>query len=256
MTVISISLVLRIVAVLLLIPLVVFLQRSLKIFTRGTISFMAVAILIAAGVALVEKGNSIRNSKDRSVRLAQRQAALGGLDRWCEQTFNQHQRITSGNTFYKGDFAAESKALSMSVAQFLDASLPSNDAVEVDDPSTPLRTEAASIWLSGYGRETWAPFATKQTSWDFTIIVGVTIGDRRASPNIKIHGTIDTSAMTDSGEGWFVRGISGRIDEIPPTDAARYFEKGEFQSSNYSIAKNWSSNNRFGRRRLQYHWTR
>lgn len=65
-----------------LVWLLAFLHKKLQIFTRGTVGFMIVAVMITSVLSLVERAQTIRDTRDAALNNARRQTALQFLTSW------------------------------------------------------------------------------------------------------------------------------------------------------------------------------
>ncbi len=237
------------------------LQRSLQIFTRGTVAFMAVVVLVTAVISLVDKGQSIRINEDRALRITQRQVALRALDSWCGETFDVYSRFTvSGRAVvnYEAvviDVIDSRGALWGEQAKIFKSKI-KHDYDDLLKRGGSVTSRVVAINM-GHGRD----FFARSVRYSFTVVIDVQATEKDSEParlhppRLIVRGSVRLSALDGEEKQWVVKAL--RIsdwDDCSPEEGAQQFYESEFQDHTYKVNKIRSSRNRYGRRSFIYAW--
>ena len=231
-----------------LVAVLILLQRSLHIFSRGTVAFMAVVVLATAAIALLEKGNSTRNAERRTTRLGERKVALIGLDLWCKRAFDTHGRVTTGTVSRTGECLEGWEDLATNLNKQVREHYAGNSHL------TSIVSEPVAIHLDKYGDGSWNPFSPRTTRWHFRVLIGAQVDGTRVTPDLVIRGNMSTQALPNSSSDWVICDLSARIARQGAPDTAKLFADAEFQNTHYGVKKTLTSNNRYGRHKVKYAW--
>lgn len=223
------------------------LQKKLRIFTRGTVAFMALVVAVTTALSLLSVGNDIRNTESRYSLSRQRSLAFNALTPFCETVFDASWYSSSTSREYDRSFLSDCRQARQSFELFLsdDHPLKATDRDRLTTRAVAMKLDATPQW--GIGNNDFQ-------IWDFKVLVHVIEEGRPSVPDVIVNGFFILSHEGRQVE-WRVSGLN-RVtqDTVSSEESARLFYEADGRDPKLKVKRGWSSKNPYAHGRYGYQW--